>query len=277
MSISCHPAPQHPTVIVSASPSKETQESPGRATSIIGSASDGAFLLTAAYKQRFCWFPYTTVSLQLLPQTINQDAISVCHSLFRMPGSTGENSAHLLFVCTDSPSPVTPLRKLTLYMQGLKQAHLRVSSFSERHLLRSGAQHGNPVSRKEQPKETEGVCELGCVLCCKPLRCTHTLLGLSPQLIKPFSLPTIKAEQNQRSQEQARGPHLCGVPEDGKEALPDLPHQLQTRAQLLCLQELNRGAQVLVLQQAFLCNSRPTESCYCPTTKLLLSDYSWKC
>lgn len=128
--------------------------------------------------------------------------LSVCQSLFCMSVSTGGNSAHLLFVCTDSPSPVTPLRKLTLYMQGLRQAHLQVSTFSEQHLLRSGAQHGNPVSRQEQPKKIETVCKLGCILCCNPLPCTHTIPSLPPQLIKPFSLPTIKPDQSQTSQEE---------------------------------------------------------------------------
>lgn len=186
--------------------------------------------------------------------------ISVCHSLFCMSVSTGENSAHLLFVCTHSPSPVTPLRKLTLCMQGLKQAHLLVSTFSEQHLLKSGAQHGNPVSRKEQPKETETACNLGC----KPLPCTHTILSLFPQLIKPFSLPTIESDQNKTSHKQPHGLHLCGVPENCKETLLDLPHQLQTQAEVLCFQELKRGGQVLVLQQGFLCNSRPTKSCCIP-------------
>lgn len=160
--------------------------------------------------------------------------------------------------------PCTLLSKLTLYTQGLKQAHLQVSTFSEQHLLKSGAQRGNPVSRKEQPKERETICDLECILCYKPLPCTHTILSLSPQLIKPFSLPTIKLDQSKTSHKQACGLHLCGVPENCKETLLDLPHQLQTRMEVLCFQELKRSGQVLVLQQGFLCNSRPTKSCCIP-------------
>lgn len=263
MSISCHPAPQHPSVTVSASPPKETQ-SPGRATSITESGSDGASLITAAHKQRFCWFPYTPMSLKLLPQTTKQDASNRCLSFtLLMSASTGENCSPAF--CLHSLSfPCTLLSKLTLYTQGLKQAHLRVSTFSEQHLLKSGAQHGNPFSRKEQPKERETICDLECILSYKPLPCTHTILSLSPQLIKPFSFPTIKLDQSKTSHEQACGLHLCGVPENCKETLLDLPHQLQTRMEVLCFQELKRSGQVLVLQQGFLCNSRPTKSCCIP-------------
>lgn len=176
-----------------------------------------------------------------------------------MAVSTGENSAHLLFVRTHSPSSVTPLRKLTLYMQGLKQAHLQVSTFSEQHLLKSGAQHGNPGSRKEQPKRQKQYVIWGVFCAAKPLPCTHTILSLCPQLIKPFSLPTIKLDQSKTSHEQPCGLHLCGVPENCKETLLDLPHQLETHTEVLCFQKLKRSGQVLVLQQGFLCNSRPTK------------------
>lgn len=208
--------------------------------------------------------PLCHLNCYLKPQNRMQ-VISVRHSLFRMSVSTGESSAHLLSVCTHSPSLVTPLRKLTLNMQGLKQAHLRVSTFSEQHLLKSGAQHGNPASRKAQPKERETVRDSVCILCCKP--CTHTVLSLFPQLIQPSSWSTIKLDQSRTSQEQARGFHLCGVPENCKETLLDLPHQLQTRAEVLCFQKLKRSSQVLVLQQGFLCNSRPTKSFCIPQSR----------